>query len=192
MFRVKEYIKLQALVEYEDIKAINSLYNLHREINFSHRIENTGDVEIGEIIKRYIPLKRIFISLAIIALLIMGLFSTIMFFENSDNIIYKEIKTSKEYSCMVSDDNLIELHSRSLLDSFVEWKPEKISVSEFKENFIPVYQYKGMSLQSSSLMLVLGIFFIIGLISPIPLIIKAIRINKLYLLYKDSEQEEKE
>lgn len=192
LFRVKEYINLQALVEYEDVKAMSSLYNLHRDITFSHRIENTGDVENGEIIKRYIPLKRKYFFLAIILLMITVFFSMIMFLDNSDNVIYKEIKTNKEYSCMVSDDNMIELHSRSLLESFVEWKPEKISVSEFKKNYIPVYRYKGMSLQLKTMMFAFGFFYIIGLIMSILLILKARRINKLYLLYKDSEKEEKE
>lgn len=192
LFRVKEYIKLQALVEYGDVQAMSSLYNLHRDITFFHRIENTGDVENGEIIRRYIPLKRKFISLAIIVLLIAGFYSMIMFFENSDNVIYKEIKTSKEYSCMVSDDNMIELHSRSFLESIIEWKPEKISVCEFKKNYIPVYQYKGMNLQSKAMMFGFGFFYVIGLIMSIHFILKARRINKLYLLYKDSEKEEKE
>lgn len=189
LFRINEYIKIKSLIEYRKDNDVSTLSSLCRRISFSHRIENTGDVEIGEIIRHYIPLKRLYIIIVVLHLLFIAFFS-IIFFNKSDNVIYKNIKTGQEYSCMVSDDNMIELHSRSLFESLVEWQPKKISVKDFTSQYIPVYKYKQMNFNMLSVIIVYSLLYIICFITIIPYLIKARRINKHYLLYRSSEKEE--
>ena len=58
-----------------------------------------------------------------------------------------------EYSCMVSDDNMIELNSRSIKDFCLELRPKKINIDEFRKRYVPVFQYKRMNLRSMSFLL---------------------------------------
>lgn len=190
LFRINEFIKIKSLIEYKKENDISTLSSLYHRIFFSHRIENTGNVEIGEVIRRYIPLKRLYMKMAVLLIFIIAFFSFILFFNNSDNVIYKNINTGQEYSCMVSDDNMIELHSRSLIEYLVEWQPKKISVKDFKTQYIPVYKYKQMNFYMWAMIISFGFIYTISFISIIPYLIKARRINKHYLLYRSSEKEE--
>jgi ABC-type lipoprotein release transport system permease subunit len=190
LFRVNEFIKLQALVEYEEEKKLSSLNDLHRKITFSHRIQNTSDVEKGDYIRSYIPMKRVYlftiVNILVISMVIWGL----MQLGDSDNVIYKNCETGKEYSCMVSDDNMIELHSRSIKEMLFELRPEKIAIDDFKKQYVPVFQYKQMNLLSMSFLLGFIIPIVIGVLPTIIYVyFKVRRINKYYLLYKSSDKE---
>lgn len=191
LFRVNEFIKFQALVEYEKKKEISTLYRLHRKISFSHRIEDTGDVENGEIVRRHVSYKRLLLPSLIMILLLFGYILCAMLFLNSDNLIYRNNSTNKEYSCMMSDDNMIELQSRSLMESLFELRPEKIAVKEFTSQYTPVYQYKQMNVQMKGTLCVIVFMLIMCSLVTILSLIKIRRVNKLYSLYISSEKEAK-
>lgn len=189
LFRVNEYIKLQALVEYENENKMSSLNDLHRKITFSHRIQNTSDVERGDYIRSFIPMKR-FCYLVIANIIVLSIvFWGLIQLGSSDNVIYKNCKTGEEYSCMVSDDNMIELYSRSIKESFFELRPKKVSIDDFRKQYVPVFQYKRMNLHSMFFLLGLSIPIAIGLLPIIIVFFKVRRINKYYLLYISSEKE---
>lgn len=190
LFRVNEYIKLQALVEYENQEKMSSINDLHRHISFSHRIQNTGDVEKGDYIRSYIPMKRLYVFFAVNILVVAMLILGCMQLSNSDNVIYKNCKTGKEYSCMVSDDNMIELHSRSIKEALFELRPERVNVDDFKKQYMPVFQYKRMNLESMSFLLGFTIPIVIVILPTLIIVYFIVRRrNKYYLLYKSLDKE---
>ena len=190
LFRVNEYIKIQALVEYEDEKKLSSLNDLHSKITFSHRIQNTSDVEKGDYLRSYIPMRRFHLFVLANVIFWSLFYGGMLLFANSDDVIYKDRRTGKEYSCMVSSDNMIELNSRSIKDFCFELRPKKINIDEFRRQYVPVFQYKRMNLRSMSFLLGLSIPLIVGLLPTIIIaFFKVRRINKYYLLYKSSDKE---
>ncbi|ADE82641.1 hypothetical protein PRMUPPPA20_22850 [Xylanibacter ruminicola] len=190
LFRVNEYIKLQALVEYENEKKLSSLNDLHRKITFSHRIQNTCDVEKGDELRSYIPMRRFYLLVLANVIVLSLFYGGVLLFDNSDDVIYKDCETGMEYSCMVSDDNMIELNSRSIKDFCLELRPKKINIDEFRKRYVPVFQYKRMNLRSMSFLLGLSVPLAIGLLPTIIIVFfKVRRINKYYLLYKSSDKE---
>lgn len=189
LFRVNEYIKLQALVEYENEKKMSSLNDLHRKITFSHRIQNTSDVEKGDYIRSYIPMKRFYLLVIANLIVLSIVFGCLLQFGSSDNVIYKNNKTGEEYSCMVSEDNMVELYSRSIKDSFFELRPKKVNVDDFRRQYVPVFHYKRMNLHTMFFLLGFSIPLALGLLPTIIIVFfKARRINKYYLLYKSSDK----
>ena len=74
-------------MEYENEKKLSSLNDLHRKITFSHRIQNTCDVEKGDELRSYIPMRRFYLLVLANVIVLSLFYGGVLLFDNSDDVI---------------------------------------------------------------------------------------------------------
>ncbi len=186
LFRVNEYVKVQGLVEYES--NYNSLFDIHEQLTFLHRLENTGDIRIGEVVRKRISPKYLWIIVLELIFLFSILLLGLNVFGNSSQITYLDRNSGKDYFVSIGEDGKIVIEENSFHSLFKLFQRETISTVEFKKRFSPVFTYRRFN-ENSIPIYILGGFVIVTILPTLAIIwIKIRRRNNLFNLYNVSKK----
>lgn len=186
LFRVSEFVKVQGLVEYED--NYDSLYDIHERLTFLHRLENTGDIKVGEIVRKRIKPKYLWILVIELIVLFSFLSGCLYLFGNFSQITYIDKDNNQDYYVSINKDDMIVIEENSVQSIFKLFSREKISVVEFKERFLPVFAYRRFNENSIPIYFIGGFVIVTILPMHVFLWVKIRRRNKLFNLFSVSQK----
>lgn len=190
LFRINEFVKFQALIEYENKDLFKSPSKIHDKISFNHRIENTIDVKKGEIIRKRIKNEGIKSAIIPLLLFCLTVFVSFFFFNGSSQITYIDRNNKHECYATVNNNNKVDIRDVNALNLFWPYSKTEISSNEFERNYKPIYKYRFFnenSIPSAILVCIIMLMFILTFV--IVWYIKR-RNNRLYDLFGISENDE--
>lgn len=114
LFREKEFITCNALVE---VGKNISPEKLIDKIKFSHRIENTDDIEIGEYQKIKKKPYLLWIKGIAILVLLLGLAVSAFYIDKGNRLMYLNPVTDEMFSAYVDKDLNVVLRTNSLVNT---------------------------------------------------------------------------
>lgn len=158
LFREREYITCNALVEVD--KNINP-EKLIDEIQFSHRIENADDVEIGEYQK--ISKKPILLWIKGIAMLVLllGLAVSFFYIDKGNKLMYLDTASNEMYSAYVDKNLNVNLRTNSLINTLFYRNDKVVSIDELEENYVPKAVFEPWNTERILIMSMLFLEFIL-------------------------------
>lgn len=158
LFREKEFITCNALVEVD--KNLNS-EKLIDEIQFSHRIENADDIEIGEYQKN--SKKPYFLWIRGIAMLVLliGIAVSCFYIDKGNKLMYMNTASNEMYSAYVDKDLNVNLRTNSLINTLLCRNDRVVSIDELERNYVPKAVFEPWNTERKLMMSMLFLEFIL-------------------------------
>ena len=144
-FRMKEFIAIKGLIECQDQELLQSIYEFHKSIKYTHRIVDTDPVLKSEFSRNHTGLFPFFLhQIPFIIMLVMILVSMFKV-KNLNPINYLNVKNHSEYYAMVLSNGNVMVHEPGWFNELFGMNKKEISLQEFKANYQIIGEYKTIS-----------------------------------------------
>lgn len=158
LFREKEFITCNALVEVDKNISPEKLID---KISFTHRIENTDDIEIGEYHKYKNKPYLLWIKGIAMLVLLIGIAVSCFYIDKGNKLMYMNTASNEMYSAYVDKDLNVNLRTNSLINTLFYRNDKVVSIDELERNYVPKAVFKPWNTERKLMMSMLFLEFIL-------------------------------